>query len=47
MTGGWGALSVGLKSIRALDRDQQTSAEQTIVDGLIRVAENAVHPNRL
>lgn len=47
MTDGWGELGGGLKSIRALDRDLLTSAEQAIVDDLIRVADNAIQKNEL
>ena len=43
LTDGWAELGAGLKSVRALDRDQLTSTELAIVDDLIRAIDDAIH----
>jgi hypothetical protein len=43
LTDGWAELALGLKSIRAQDRDKLTAEEVAIVDDLIRATDKAIY----
>ena len=43
MTDGWGELAVGLKSIRANDRETLTAEDMAVIDKLIRTTDNVIY----
>jgi len=42
MTDGWAELAIGLKSVRAQDREQLTAGEMAVVDDLIRATDAVI-----
>jgi len=43
LTYGWAELAVGLKSVRAQDRDKLTAEEMAVVNDLIRATDKAIY----